>query len=117
MDERDKDFLEFVVKNIVDHPDDVEVARTIDERGVLLSLKVHPEDMGQVIGREGSTAKAMRALLRTIGAKNDARVNLKIIEPEGSTRGHSAPAPQGDTVPVADEVATKGVDEIVDELK
>ena len=82
----DKDFLEAIVKAIVDHPDDVVVERKVDEMGVLLSLKVNPQDMGQVVGREGSTAKAIRSLLRIVGIKNNARVNLKIEEPEGSTR-------------------------------
>lgn len=80
----DKDFLEFVVKNLVDNPESVEVERKVDEMGVLLSLKVHPSDMGQIVGKEGSTAKAIRSLVRIIGLKNKARVNLKIIEPEGS---------------------------------
>jgi len=83
----DKDFLAFVVKSLVDHPDDVQVERKVDERGVLLSLRVHPSDMGHVVGRRGSTAIAIRTLLRIVGIKNDARVNLKIEEPEGSTRG------------------------------
>ena len=81
----DKDFLEFLVKSLVDHPDDVKVDRKVDERGVLLSLRVHPTDMGHVVGRQGATAKAIRSLLRIVGIKNDARVNLKIEEPEGST--------------------------------
>lgn len=81
----DKDFLEFLVKAIVDHPDDVVIDRRVDEMGVLLSLKVHPQDMGQVVGRQGSTAKAIRTLLRIVGIKSNARVNLKIEEPEGST--------------------------------
>jgi hypothetical protein len=82
----DQEFLEYLVKSIVDHPDDVKVDRKIDEMGVLLSLKVNPQDMGQVVGREGSTAKAIRTLLRIVGIKNNARVNLKIEEPEGSVR-------------------------------
>ncbi len=82
----DKDFLEFLVKAIVDHPDDVVTKRTVDEMGVLLSLRVNPKDMGQVVGRQGATAKAIRSLLRIVGIKNNARVNLKIEEPEGSTR-------------------------------
>lgn len=81
----DKDFVELVVKSIVNHPEDVKTDRTVDEMGVLLTLKVNPEDMGQVIGRGGSTARSIRTLLRVIGAKNKARVNLKIVEPEGST--------------------------------
>lgn len=83
----DKEFLEFLVKSIVDHPDDVKVDRKVDEMGVLLSLQVNPQDMGQVVGRQGATAKAIRSLLRIVGIKNNARVNLKIEEPEGSTRG------------------------------
>ncbi len=82
----DQEFLEYLVKSLVDHPDDVKVDRRVDEMGVLLSLKVHPQDMGQVVGRQGSTAKAIRSLLRIVGIKNNARVNLKIEEPEGSTR-------------------------------
>jgi predicted RNA-binding protein YlqC (UPF0109 family) len=83
----DKEFLEFLVKSIVDHPDDVKVERRVDEMGVLLTLKVNPQDMGQVVGKRGSTAQAIRSLLRIVGIKNNARVNLKIEEPEGSTRG------------------------------
>ena len=83
----DKDFLEHLVKSIVDHPDDVRVDRKVDEMGVLLSLNVNSQDMGQVVGRQGATAKAIRSLLRIVGVKNNARVNLKIEEPEGSTRG------------------------------
>ncbi|MBD3330864.1 KH domain-containing protein [Candidatus Peregrinibacteria bacterium] len=78
----DKEFVEFVVKNIVENPEDVEVSREIDEMGVLLTLKVNKEDMGKIIGKSGQTAKALRILLRIIGSKNNARVNLKIIEPE-----------------------------------
>ncbi len=81
----DKDFLEFIVKNLVDNPDSVEVERKVDEMGVLLALKVHPDDMGQIIGKEGSTARAIRNLVRIIGLKHKARVNLKIIEPSGSS--------------------------------
>ena len=67
----DKEFLEFVVKSIVDHPDDVMIDRRVDEMGVLLSLKVHAQDMGQVVGRQGATAKAIRSLLRIVGIKGN----------------------------------------------
>ena len=87
----DKDFLEFVVKALVDHPDDVKVDRKVDEMGVLLSLTIHQEDMGQIIGKAGSTARSIRNLVRIIGLKNHARVNLKIEEPEGG-RGPARPA-------------------------
>lgn len=82
----DQEFLEYIIKALVDHPEDVKVDRKVDEMGVLLSLKVHPEDMGQIIGKEGSTARSIRSLVRIVGLKNHARVNLKIEEPEGSTR-------------------------------
>lgn len=81
----DQEFLEYVVKSLVDHPEAVRVERKVDEMGVLLSLHVHAEDMGQVVGRQGATAKAIRLILKIVGVKNDARVNLKIEEPEGST--------------------------------
>ena len=81
--ENDKEFLQFLIESLVDHPKDVKVERKVDEMGVLLSLRVNPEDMGQIIGREGSTAKAIRSLVRIVGLKNHARVNLKIEEPEG----------------------------------
>jgi predicted RNA-binding protein YlqC (UPF0109 family) len=79
---KDKDFIEFVVKNIVDYPDQVVIDRTIDDLGVLITLKVAKDDMGKIIGKGGQTAKAMRVLLRLIGSKNGERVNLKILEPE-----------------------------------
>lgn len=82
----DKDFLEFVIKSIVDNPNDVKVGRTVDEMGVLLTLDINSADMGYVIGRQGQTARAVRTLLRLVGARNNARVNLKINEPEGSVR-------------------------------
>lgn len=81
--EPDKDFIEFLIKALVDHPDDVQVDRKVDEMGVLLSLKVNSEDMGQIIGKAGSTARAIRNLVRIVGLKNHARVNLKIEEPAG----------------------------------
>ncbi len=83
---QDKDFLEMIVKAIVGHPDKVSVERTVDEMGVLLTLKTDPEDMGYVIGRRGQTAQSIRTLLKIVGAKNNARVNLKIYEPEGSVK-------------------------------
>lgn len=91
--ENDREFLEYLIKALVDHPEDVKIDRKVDEMGVLLSLKVHSEDMGQIIGKEGSTARAIRTLVRIVGLKNQARVNLKIEEPEGGrtvTRGKRA---------------------------
>jgi predicted RNA-binding protein YlqC (UPF0109 family) len=79
----DKEFLEFTVKALVENPNDVVIERTVDEMGVLLTLTVNQNDMGKIIGRSGNTAKAIRTLLRVVGMKHNARVNLKINEPEG----------------------------------
>jgi len=103
--QQDLEFVEFIVKGIVNNPSDVKVDRKVDEMGVLLTVKVNPEDMGALIGRAGSTARAIRALTRIVGLKNNARVNLKIEEPEGSTR----PAPKADE--------KKDVDKVVEDLK
>jgi len=88
--EEDQVFLEYVVKGLVDFPEKVKVNRKVDEMGVLLTLDVAAEDMGKIIGRSGNTAKAIRTLLRVVGMKNNARVNLKINEPEGGTRATSS---------------------------
>jgi len=85
MQNQDQQFLEYVVKGLVDNPNDVKVTRVVDEMGVLLTLEVNAIDMGKVIGRMGNTAKAIRTLLRVVGMKNNSRVNLKINEPEGAT--------------------------------
>jgi predicted RNA-binding protein YlqC (UPF0109 family) len=101
MTEQDQQFVEFIVKALVDHPDDVKTERTVDEMGVLITLHLNQQDMGQVIGRQGQTAKAIRTLLRVVGAKRKARVNLKINEPEGSGR---APMSHGSSeAPAANE--------------
>jgi len=84
--EADREFLEYIVKALVDNPDDVKVERKVDEMGVLLTLRVNPEDMGQIIGKGGSTARAIRNLVRIVGLKNHARVNLKIEEPAGGQK-------------------------------
>lgn len=83
MAELDQEFVEYVVKALVTNPDAVSVRRSVDDMGILLELTVDPADMGKVIGKAGATAKSIRTLLRVLGAKNDARVNLKIVEPEG----------------------------------
>lgn len=83
---QDKEFLETLVKFLVDKPEKVSATRAVDEMGVLLTLDVDPSDMGQIIGRRGNTARAIRTLLRVVGAKNNARVNLKINQPEGTER-------------------------------
>ncbi|MEK7642639.1 MAG: KH domain-containing protein [Patescibacteria group bacterium] len=105
--ERDQEFLDFIIRGLVDHPESVKIKRTVDEMGVLLSLDVHSDDMGKIIGRSGNTAKAIRILLRVVGMKNNARVNLKINEPEG---GRRAPA----TAPTSDNVS---MDDVMEDLK
>lgn len=100
----DQEFIEYVVKSIVNNPKDVKTERTVDERGVLITLHINQEDMGYVIGREGQTARALRTLLRIVGAKSNARVNLKIYEPEGSQRGGRRTA--------ASEIDTSAVDNL-----
>ncbi|MDO8584479.1 MAG: KH domain-containing protein [bacterium] len=101
----DQQYLEFVDKSIVKHPDDVKIERTVDERGVLLTLHINPEDMGYVIGREGQTARALRILLKIVGAKENARVNMKIYEPEGARREHQEK--KASMAPIAAEAEKK----------
>ena len=86
MSEIDQEFVEYIVKALVGEPDKVEIKRSIDEKGVLLELTVAQEDLGRVIGKRGNTAQSIRTLLRALGTKNDARYNLKIIDPEGDSR-------------------------------
>lgn len=104
----DQEFLEYLIKSLVDNPSDVHVDRKVDEMGVLLTLKVNAADMGQIIGRQGNTAKAIRSLLRVVGLKNNARVNLKIEEPEGG---------RGPRLRDGEAVADRGGDAIVDDLR
>jgi predicted RNA-binding protein YlqC (UPF0109 family) len=113
-EEADKIFLEYVVKALVDNPNDVKIDRTVDEMGVLITLTVNPADMGKIIGRMGNTAKAIRTLLRIIGMKNNARVNLKINEPAGSVRpeGHTGSMGYASTAPTM-----KTVDQAMEDLK
>lgn len=100
--QKDQEFVEFVVKALVDHPEEVRTERNVDEMGVLITLHLNPEDMGKVIGRDGQTAKALRTLLRVVGAKSRARVNLKIVEPEGSTHGQRREQPASAAATSAD---------------
>ena len=99
----DKEFLEYLVKSLVDNPGSVKVSRVVDEMGVLLTLDLSPEDMGKVIGRMGNTAKAIRTILRVVGIKNNARVNLKINEPEGGK--------------MSGRIDSSDVDRVIEDLK
>jgi len=110
---QDQEFLDYLIRALVDVPTAVKTERKVDEMGVLLTLKVDPSDMGKIIGRNGQTAKAIRTLLRVVGIKNNARVNLKIEEPEGG-RG---PNPRmSDDRPMS-ESHTKDIDDVVGDLK
>jgi predicted RNA-binding protein YlqC (UPF0109 family) len=109
--ERDEQFLDYIVKALADTPEDVKIRRTVDEMGVLLTLSVNKDDMGKVIGRSGATAKAIRTILRVVGMKNDARVNLKIEEPEGSEQSQSS-------APVSEPyVRDTTVEDVIKDLK
>lgn len=101
--QKDQEFVEYIVKALVNHAEDVRTERTVDDRGVLITLHINQEDMGYIIGRQGQTARALRILLKTVGAKENARVNLKIYEPEELRREHherkalTPRNPEGDT--------------------
>ena len=110
----DQQFVEYIVKTLVNNPDKVQIDRIIDEKGVLLSLEVDPEDIGRIIGRRGATAQSIRTLLRALGTKNDARYNLKIVNNDGYEGGEKAPkedAPKAEEAPVE---APAKIDEVED---
>lgn len=114
--ERDQEFVEYIVKGIVNNPDDVEVTRKVDEMGVLIEVKVNPSDMGLLIGRSGATAKAIRVLARIMGMRNNARVNLRIIEPEGGMRSQN-PRQMDDAAPsAAPQEKAKDIEDVVNDL-
>ncbi len=118
MQDADKVFLEYVVKALVDNPNDVVIDRTVDEMGVLITLTVNPADMGKIIGRMGNTAKAIRTLLRIIGMKNNARVNLKINEPEGGMRPeHKSDAMDAQTAMTGSHNTNSGMGKAPSSLK
>lgn len=115
----DQQFIEYIVKSVVGHPDDVKIERRIDEKGVLLELLVNPEDLGRVIGKRGATAQSLRTLLRALGTKNDARYNLKIIDtgyPEGKSPQSDDRAQKADDgQPKADDKASVSKPAIADD--
>ena len=77
----EKIFLETLVRQLVSCPDDVEITRTQDERGVLLYLKVNPVDAGRIIGKRGRAAQALRVILKIFGGANMSFINLRIHDP------------------------------------
>lgn len=115
--QKDQEFLDYVIKALVDNPDQVKTSRTVDEMGVLLTLEVGAADMGKIIGRQGNTAKAIRTLLRVVGMKNNSRVNLKINEPVGGLKSAERAM---ENMPPAVPLSTpnsKTVDEAMADLK
>jgi len=102
----DQQFVEYIVKSLVGHPEDVVVERLIDEKGVLLTLTVHPDDLGRVIGKRGMTAQSLRTLLRALGTKNDARYNLKIVNNDDERENYTISS---------DEDTSEGVNNLTDE--
>lgn len=114
---KDQEFVEYVVKALVDNPDQVKVERRIDEMGVLITLDVASADMGKIIGRDGATAKALRTLLRVVGMKNNARVNLKINEPEGRVSPHIQKEEEIGGQSYAPRYDTSDVDAVMNDLK
>ena len=108
----DQQFIEYIVKSVVGNPDDVVVERIIDEKGVLLTLTVNPDDLGRVIGKRGVTAQSLRTLLRALGTKNDARYNLKIVNNDGQT---GATISSDDDVAPSSRESVQAVDTSTDE--
>lgn len=112
----DQQFIEYIVKSLVNNPDAVEIKRTIDEKGVLLELTVDAEDLGRVIGKRGATAQSLRTLLRALGTKNDARYNLKIVDVGGPAPRRQAhdDSQAADDAAAADEPAA--LDQTADDV-
>jgi uncharacterized protein len=124
----DQQFLEYVIKALVDNPDQVKVVRTVDEMGVLLTLEVGAADMGKIIGRQGNTAKSIRTLLRVVGMKNNSRVNLKINEPIGGLKsaermaaagamGSASASSTSTAAPLSSSPVVKSLDDAMADLK
>ena len=115
----DQQFVEYIVKSLVSYPDDVVVDRIVDEKGVLLSLTVNPEDLGRVIGKRGATAQSLRSLLRALGTKNDARYNLKIVDvdrPESERdQPRQQPVSSDDQAAWGDSSSTPAADDMGDD--
>src|SRR5688572_21286225 len=101
----DQRFIEYIVKSLVGHPDDVVVERLMDEKGVLLTLTVNPEDLGRVIGKRGVTAQSLRTLLRALGTKNDARYNLKIVNNDDERENYTVSSDDSSNEPVKNSSA------------
>lgn len=116
---KDQEFVQYVVEALVDNPDKVKVERRVDEMGVLITLDVDAADMGKIIGRDGATAKALRTLLRVVGMKNNARVNLKINEPEGRPvfNGVAAKVEEEGAQSYTPRYDTADVDAVMNDLK
>ncbi len=112
MSNADQEFVQYIIKSIVGNPDKVSVERKVDEMGVLLTVNVDASDVGYVVGRQGQTIRAVRTLAKIVGAKNNARVNIKLNEPEGGRR-HMANASVGASSRSSyDDVSSDDVDNL-----
>lgn len=96
----DQQFVEYIVTSLVGYPDDVVVERIVDEKGVLLTLTVNPDDLGRVIGKRGVTAQSLRTLLRALGTKNEARYNLKIVNNDDDRENYTISSDDSSDEPV-----------------
>ncbi len=76
------DLVAYIAVNLVDHPEAVQVEKTVDGQVETFMLRVHPDDRGKVIGKGGHTANAVRTLLQAFGARNDRRLGFEIIDEE-----------------------------------
>lgn len=112
----DQQFVEYIVKSLVGHPDDVVIERIIDEKGVLLTLTVNPDDLGRVIGKRGMTAQSLRTLLRALGTKNDARYNLKIVNNDDDRENYTATASNDEQSQAVDEPTDEPVENTQSDL-
>lgn len=115
----DQQFVEYIVKTLVNNPEKVDVERKIDEKGVLLSLSVDPEDVGRVIGKRGATAQSIRTLLRALGTKNDARYNLKIVNTDSDETSEKSAekAPEVKTETTETEEESEDTSELADKTR
>ena len=114
--EFDQQFVEFIVKALVNKPEDVKSDRKVDEQGVLITVHTAPEDTGYVIGKGGKTAVAIRTLLATLGAKANMRVSFRIDAPENGARKMRTDAPMREGTPAMASSVPPADDMSVDSL-
>lgn len=114
--EFDQQFIEYIVKALVNKPEEVKSERKIDEQGVLITVHTAPEDTGYVIGKGGKTAVAIRTLLATLGAKGNMRVSFRIDAPDNGKRRPMTSNSDAAVAPVAAAPVAEMDDASVDSL-